>query len=93
MNIDIVKNKIASNLNKKVVVTVYGLRNKITRYEGILYKTYPNIFTILYEGNEKSFTYTIKCKKLKFVLQLNCEYFKIRSVFYGNHKSTCSQGW
>ena len=57
MNIDIVKNKIASNLNKKVVVTVYGLRNKITRYEGILYKTYPNIFTILYEGNEKSFTY------------------------------------
>ncbi len=57
MNIDIVKNKIESNLNRKVVVTVYGLRNKISKYEGILYKTYPNIFTILYEGNEKSFTY------------------------------------
>ena len=57
MNIDIVKNKIENNLNRKVVVTVYGLRNKISKYEGILYKTYPNIFTILYEGNEKSFTY------------------------------------
>ena len=57
MNIDIVKNKIASNLNKKVIVTVYGMRNKITRYEGVLYKTYPNIFTIICDGLEKSFSY------------------------------------
>ena len=41
MNIDLVRQKIESNLNKKVVVTVYGLRNKINRYEGTLYKTYP----------------------------------------------------
>ena len=47
MNIDIVKNKIASNLNKRIVVTVYGLRNKINRYEGVLYKVYPNIFSII----------------------------------------------
>ncbi len=57
MNIDLVKNKLATNLNKKVVVTVYGMRNKISRYEGVLYKIYPNIFTILYNGVEKSFTY------------------------------------
>ncbi len=57
MNIEIVKNKINANLNKKVVVTVHGLRNKITRYEGILYKTYPNIFSIYYDGIEKSFSY------------------------------------
>ncbi len=57
MNIDIVKNKIENNLNKKVVITVYGMRNKISRYEGILYKTYPNIFTILCDGVEKSFSY------------------------------------
>ncbi len=57
MNIDLVKNKLEANLNKKVIVTVYGLRNKISRYEGILYKIYPNIFTIMYNGNEKSFTY------------------------------------
>ena len=57
MNIDLVRQKIENNLNKKVVVTVYGLRNKINRYEGTLYKTYPNIFSIIYEGVEKSFSY------------------------------------
>lgn len=57
MNIDLVRQKIESNLNKKVMVSVYGLRNKVSRYEGILYKTYPNIFSIISEGVEKSFSY------------------------------------
>ena len=57
MNIDLVKSKIEANINKKVVVTVYGMRNKISRYEGTLYKTYPNIFTIMTDGVEKSFSY------------------------------------
>jgi len=57
MNIDIVKEKLNNNLNKKVIITVYGLRNKINRYEGVLYKTYPNIFSILENGQEKSFSY------------------------------------
>ena len=57
MNIDIVKNKIASNLNKKVIVTIYGMRNKVTRHEGVLYKIYPNIFSIIEDGVEKSFSY------------------------------------
>lgn len=57
MNIDIVKNKILNNLNRKVIVTVYGLRNKINRYEGVLYKVYPNIFSIIEDGIEKSFSY------------------------------------
>ena len=57
MNIDLVRQKIESNLNKKVIVSVYGLRNKVSRYEGILYKTYPNIFSIISEGVEKSFSY------------------------------------
>ena len=57
MNLDLVRSKIQSNINKKVVVTVYGLRNKIKRYEGYLYKTYPNIFSIISDGVEKSFSY------------------------------------
>lgn len=57
MNIDIIRKKIESNLNKEVIVSVYGLRNKVSRYEGILYKTYPNIFTIITDGKEKSFSY------------------------------------
>ena len=57
MNIDLVRNKINKNLNKRVVVTVYGLRNKVSKYEGVLYKTYPNIFSIIENGVEKSFSY------------------------------------
>lgn len=57
MNIDLVKNKIEKNINKRVVITVYGMRNKISRYEGILYKIYPNIFSIIENGIEKSFSY------------------------------------
>lgn len=57
MNIDIIKNELKTNLGKNVRITVYGLRNKIDYFEGKIYKIYPNIFTILYEGGEKSFTY------------------------------------
>ena len=57
MNLDLVRKEIEKNLNKKVVITVYGMRNKVSRYEGVLYKTYPNLFTILEDGVEKSFTY------------------------------------
>ena len=57
MNLDLVRNKIKDNLNRKVIVTVYGLRNRINRYEGILYKVYPNIFSILEDGKAKSFSY------------------------------------
>lgn len=57
MNIDLIREKIESNINKRVLVTHYGLRNKINRYEGVLYKTYPNIFSIISDGVEKSFSY------------------------------------
>lgn len=39
------------------MVSVYGMRNRISRYEGVIYKVYPNIFTILEKGEEKSFPY------------------------------------
>lgn len=57
MNINIIKEEIKNRLNSKVLISVYGLRNKINRYEGIMYKIYPNIFTVLIDGEEKSFTY------------------------------------
>lgn len=57
MNIQIIKNEISNNLGKKVRITVYGMRNKVNYYEGKLYKIYPNIFTIMCDGNEKSFSY------------------------------------
>ena len=57
MNINITKEEIRKSINKKVIISVYGMRNRINRYEGIIYKVYPNIFTILIDGEEKSFTY------------------------------------
>lgn len=57
MNIEHVKEKINNNLNRKVIITVYGFRNKIMRYEGILHKAYPNIFSVICDGIEKSFSY------------------------------------
>lgn len=57
MNINIIKEEIKKNLNKKVMISVHGLRNRVSRYEGVLYKLYPNIFTIIINGEEKSFAY------------------------------------
>ena len=57
MNLNNIKNEIYKNINHKVLVSVYGMRNRISRYEGIIYKCYPNIFTILINGEEKSFSY------------------------------------
>ena len=57
MNINIIKNEINKKLNSKVLVSVYGMRNRVNRLEGILYKTYPNLFTVLVDGEEKSFCY------------------------------------
>ena len=57
MNINIVKEEISKNINKKVSIAVYGLRNRVNRYEGTIYKMYPNLFTVLVNGEEKSFNY------------------------------------
>ncbi len=57
MNINIIRDHIKKLLNKKVMLSVYGMRNRVTRYEGIVYKMYPNIFTLLINGEEKSFCY------------------------------------
>lgn len=57
MNINFIKDEITRKLNCKVSISVYGLRNRVNRYEGVLYKVYPNIFTVLIGNEEKSFTY------------------------------------
>jgi len=57
MNLNIVKQELQRNINRKVFISVHGLRNRVTNFEGILYKLYPNIFTILINGEEKSFNY------------------------------------
>lgn len=57
MNINLVKGDILKHLNKPVLISVYGMRNRVSRYEGTIYKAYPNIFSIMINGEEKSFPY------------------------------------
>ena len=57
MNINLIKEEIAKKINRNVIISVYGLRNRVNRYEGKIYKVYPNIFTIMTSGEEKSFNY------------------------------------
>lgn len=57
MNINIIKEELEKKINKKVLVSVFGLRNRVNRYEGTIYRVYPNIFTVLVNGEEKSFPY------------------------------------
>ncbi len=57
MNLDSVKEEIKNNLNQAVSITVYGMRNKTNNYTGIISGIYPNIFTVLVEGENKSFSY------------------------------------
>ena len=57
MNINIIKEQIKSKINRKVSISVFGLRNRVNKYDGVIYKVYPNIFTVLIDGEEKSFTY------------------------------------
>ncbi len=57
MNLYIIREEIKKNINRNVIVTVYGLRNRKCVYEGVIKGIYPNIFTIVNRGIEKSFSY------------------------------------
>ena len=58
MNIDVIKDEVFSLVNKEVMIKVYGSRNKTQMYKGIINNCYSNIFTVLIEGVNKSFTYS-----------------------------------
>ncbi len=58
MNLDGVKEEIASLLDKEIMLQVSGSRNKKCMYKGIVNNVYSNIFTVLIEGVNKSFTYS-----------------------------------
>ena len=57
MNISVVKDEISSLINKEVMIKVSGSRNKTSMYKGVINNVYSNIFTVLVEGVNKSFTY------------------------------------
>ena len=58
MNLDKIKEEIKLLVNKEVMINVSGSRNKKQMYKGIVNNVYSNIFTVLIEGSNKSFTYS-----------------------------------
>ncbi len=58
MNLEFIKEEITKNKNCEVTITVYGMRGKTNTYHGIIHGIYPNIFTIIESGIEKSFSYS-----------------------------------
>ncbi len=57
LNTDFIKEEIKRNINRNVEIKVYGIRGKTSSYYGKIHAVYPNIFTIIDNNLEKSFTY------------------------------------
>ncbi len=58
MNPNLIREELKTHLNELVRIKVFGMRNKISIYEGKINALYPNIFTIIGSNFEKSFTYS-----------------------------------
>lgn len=58
MSLDKIKEDVKNHLNDKVLIYVYGMRNKNYQVEGYISNVYPSIFTVNENGLEKSFNYS-----------------------------------
>lgn len=58
MNLDKIKDDIKLLINQQVMINVSGSRNKKQMYKGVVNNVYSNIFTVLIEGVNRSFTYS-----------------------------------
>ena len=58
MNVSSIKEEIESLVNKQVMINVTGSRSKHEMFKGVINDVYPNIFTVLVNGVNKSFTYS-----------------------------------
>ena len=58
MNIREIRRYLKYKVGSNIVIVYYGSRNKKEKYNGIIDKTYDNVFTIKIEnGNIKCFSY------------------------------------
>ena len=58
MNLDKIKEEISLLINKEIMINISGTRNKKQMYRGVINNVYSNIFTVLIEGVNRSFTYS-----------------------------------
>ena len=52
------KEFIKSSFGRRVLIKVYGIRNKIDMIEGIISECYSHVFVVRTKFGNKSFTYT-----------------------------------
>lgn len=57
MNLVLIREEIKKHLGKNVEVQINGLRNKKTVFHGTIKSAYPNLFIVLTDEAEKSFSY------------------------------------
>lgn len=57
MNLSFIREEIQRHLGKNVEVQINGLRNKKTVFRGTIKAAYPNLFIVLADHAEKSFSY------------------------------------
>ena len=58
MNLDTIKEDIKNLLDKEVMIRITSSRGKNIIHKGIINNVYSNIFTVLVEGSNISFTYS-----------------------------------
>jgi len=59
MNPHVIREELKKSLGRRVLVKIYGMRNKNDSYIGIIKNIYPQIFTIETEtGAIRSFSYS-----------------------------------
>lgn len=58
MSLDTIKEEIEKLVDKEVMISISGSRGKKTMCKGIINNVYSNIFTVLTEGKNISFTYS-----------------------------------
>jgi len=58
MNLDTIKEEIKKLVDKQIMISITGSRGKKSIYKGVINNVYSNIFTVLVEGTNKSFTYS-----------------------------------
>lgn len=57
MNVSDIKEEIESLVNKQIMIKVSGSRSRNQMFKGVVNQVYPNIFTVIVDGNNMSFTY------------------------------------
>ena len=57
MNVSDIKEEIESLVNKQIMIKVSGSRSRNQMFKGVVNQVYPNIFTVIVEGNNMIYTY------------------------------------